>query len=131
MTSILTLDIEDTPGNLGKAARCLADNNVNIEGFNAFGGHVAFLTDNTDKAMSCLQKKGFTPKMQEVAPLSVPNQPGALAELAEGLGQAKVNIRSSFGTTRGDTGTIYLAVDNPKAAAPVLERYGPAQITSR
>ena len=53
--------------------------------------------------------------------ISVQNQPGAVAEIAKTLGNAKVNILSLLGTAQGTTGTVQLIVDDARRAKKALD----------
>jgi len=46
--------------------------------------------------------------------ISVQNQPGAVAEIARTLGNAKVNILALLGTAQGTTGTVQLVVEDAR-----------------
>ncbi len=127
-TRLVSTTIDDRPGQLGRIARCLADGSVNIEAFGAEAGRVTFLTNDPDRAASCLQEAGYRPHLAECFEVHLPNQPGQLATLGETLGKANVNILSSFGSAKD--GRIYLRVDNATAARPVLERFAPARVQS-
>ncbi len=52
---------------------------------------------------------------------TVQNHPGALAEIARTLGNAKVNILSLLGTAQGTTGTIQLIVEDTRRAKKALD----------
>jgi hypothetical protein len=53
--------------------------------------------------------------------ISVQNQPGAVAEIARTLGNAKVNILALLGTAQGTTGTVQLVVDDARRAKKALD----------
>jgi hypothetical protein len=53
--------------------------------------------------------------------ISVQNQPGAVAEIARTLGNAKVNILALLGTAQGMTGTVQLVVDDARRAKKALD----------
>ena len=57
----------------------------------------------------------------KVFTITVQNQPGAVATIAEALGSAKVNILALLGTAQGATGTVRLVVDDAKRAKKVLD----------
>lgn len=122
MTSTLTLNIADTPGSLGRTARVLSTAGINIDAFQADGGTCRFIVADGPKASAALRKAGIPCQANDCLEVRLPNQPGQLASLGEALGKAGVNIQSSFGAT-GD-GRVFLQVDKPAAAQPVLERFG-------
>jgi hypothetical protein len=53
--------------------------------------------------------------------IAVQNQPGAVAEIARTLGNAKVNILALLGTAQGMTGTVQLVVDDARRAKKALD----------
>ena len=48
--------------------------------------------------------------------IAVENRPGAVAEIAQALGKAKVNVLSLLGTARGMGGTIQLVAEDARRA---------------
>jgi hypothetical protein len=56
--------------------------------------------------------------------ITVDNRPGAVAEIAKTLGDAKVNILALLGTAQGTTGTVHCVVENPKQARKALAAAG-------
>ncbi|MGO9125713.1 MAG: hypothetical protein ACLP6G_12605 [Terriglobales bacterium] len=53
--------------------------------------------------------------------IAVDNRPGALAEIAKALGNAKANILSLIGTAQGTSGTIQLVAEDAKRAKKALD----------
>jgi hypothetical protein len=53
--------------------------------------------------------------------ISVQNQPGAVAEIARTLGNAKVNILALLGTAQGMAGTVQLVVEDARRAKKALD----------
>ena len=53
--------------------------------------------------------------------VAVQNQPGAVAEIARTLGNAKVNILALLGTAQGTTGTVQLVVEDARRAKKALD----------
>ena len=53
--------------------------------------------------------------------IAVDNQPGAVAEIAKTLGNAKVNILSLLGTAGGTAGTVQVVVDDARRAKKALD----------
>ncbi|MES2155640.1 MAG: ACT domain-containing protein [bacterium] len=112
----------DEPGTLGAAARVLYDQGINIEAFATEASGIRLRTSSPEKAVRVLSDAGYEPETVECFELHVPNQPGELARIGEALGKANVNIVSCFGSAAGGSGQIYLRVDDPETAAPILER---------
>jgi hypothetical protein len=53
--------------------------------------------------------------------ISIENHPGAVAEIARTLGNAKVNILALLGTAQGTTGTVELVVEDARRAKKALD----------
>jgi len=53
--------------------------------------------------------------------IAVENRPGAVAEIARTLGDAKVNILALLGTAQGTSGTVQLVVEDSKRAKKALD----------
>jgi hypothetical protein len=53
--------------------------------------------------------------------IAVQNQPGAVAEIARTLGNAKVNILALLGTAQGASGTVQLVVEDARRAKKALD----------
>ena len=53
--------------------------------------------------------------------IAVENRPGAAAEVARALGNAKVNILSLAATAQGTSGTIELVAEDPRRAKKALD----------
>jgi hypothetical protein len=53
--------------------------------------------------------------------ISVQNQPGAVAEIAKTLGNAKVNILALLGTAQGTAGTVQVVVEDARRAKKALD----------
>ena len=51
----------------------------------------------------------------------VENRPGAVAEIARTLGNAKVNILALLGTAQGTSGTVQLVAEDAKRAKKALD----------
>jgi len=48
--------------------------------------------------------------------IAVENRPGAVAEIARTLGDAKVNILALLGTAQGTSGTVQLVAEDSRRA---------------
>ena len=53
--------------------------------------------------------------------IAVENRPGAVAEIAKALGNAKVNVLSLLGTSQGTSGTIQLVAEDARRAKKALD----------
>ena len=53
--------------------------------------------------------------------ISIENRPGAVAEIARTMGNAKVNILSLLGTAQGASGRVELVVEDARRAKKALD----------
>jgi hypothetical protein len=53
--------------------------------------------------------------------ITIDNQPGAVAAIAQALGDAKVNILSLLGTAQGTAGSVQFIVDDARRAKKALD----------
>jgi hypothetical protein len=53
--------------------------------------------------------------------ISIENRPGAVAEIARALGNAKVNILTLLATAQGTTGTLELVAEDARRAKKALD----------
>jgi len=53
--------------------------------------------------------------------IAVENRPGAVAEIAKALGNAKVNVLALLGTAQGTSGTIQLVAEDARRAKKALD----------
>lgn len=116
--------IEDAPGSMGEAAALLSDVGVNIEAFAVDAAGARFLTDDPQGAVAALSMAGYTSLSVEVLTVDLPNRPGELARLGKVLGEAGVNIISTFGVTHDGDGRVYLRVDDKEKARRALRAMG-------
>lgn len=119
----LRVDHADKPGQLGRVSSILGDAGINIEGFGVWGGQTRLFVSDVDRAVELLSAAGMACDIVDVLRLHVPNEPGNLAEVAQSLGDAGINIDYAYTltpTVPGETAFV-LAVLDPGVAEDVLE----------
>lgn len=118
--------IEDRPGTLGQVADALGEAKVSIRAFMAATfdgrGFVRVVVDKPAVARKVFRKHGWETTEDEVVEVRVKDRPGALAEVADRLGEGGVNVLYAYvGTARSATHVnLYLAVTDSKAALKAL-----------
>ena len=118
----LRVHIADKPGVLGLVSVVLSEAGINIEGFAVWGGVARLFVSDTDRAQELLDNEGFPCAAADVLRLHLPDEPGNLAEVAEVLGSAGINIDYAYTVTPEQPGeaAFVLAVD-PKRAEGVID----------
>ena len=123
MVRQLVLRLQSRPGVLAHVLDALGHADVNVEGVCApetvGRGKMRLFVSDVAKAQVALQAAKIRCELEEAISVSLENRPGALAEAAQKLAQAKVNIKCAY-ATMGGTGpaTVILTVSNlPKAVA--------------
>jgi hypothetical protein len=121
----LVLNLQSKPGVLAHVAGILGKAGVNIEGVcaveTAGRGKIRLLVSDVAKAEAALKATKIRCGREEAISLSVENRPGVLAETAQRLAQAKVNIKCAYASA-GSAGpaALILTVSNLSKAVAVL-----------
>jgi len=119
----LVVNLQSKAGVLAKLAGILGKAGVNIEGICAVEaagrGKIRLLVSDVATAEATLKAAKIRFGREEGICVTLENRPGALAEAAEKVAKAKVNIKCAYATTTGAGQTaIVMAVSNlPKAVA--------------
>lgn len=118
--------VEDRPGVLGRVADALGGKRVSIRAFLAANmdgrGFVRLVVDKPAAARRVLAAHGWRTTEDDVLEVTMPDRPGALAEVADRLGAAGINIQYAYvGTAKSARRVnLYLAVADVAAAAKAL-----------
>ena len=119
----LVMNLQSKPGVLANVAGVLSKAGVNIEGIcaseTAGRGKIRLLVSDAGKAEAALKAAKIRCGREDAISVTLENRPGALAEAAQKLAQAKVNIKCAYATTTGaGQASVVLGVSNvPKALA--------------
>lgn len=117
----LVLNLQSKPGVLANVTGVLGKAGVNIEGIcaaeTAGRGKIRLLVSDAAKAEAALKAAKIRCGREEAVSVALENRPGALAEAAQKLAQAKINIKCAYATTAGaGPAAVILTVSNvPKA----------------
>ena len=121
----LVLNLESKPGVLAKVCRLLANAGVNITALyaaeTAGRGKVRILVSDRAEAREALEAAKYRVSEEPVLVLTLENRPGMMAEVAEKLAQAKINIKFVYSTAATQSGaTVVLSVSSVDKAAALL-----------
>ena len=113
----------NSPGQLGRLSSILGDAGINIEGFGVWKGETRLFVTDVDRASELLTEEGFRCQTADVLRLHVPDEPGNLAEVAQALGDAGINIDYAYTVTSSVPGeaAFVLAVIDPGSAEDLLD----------
>ena len=114
-------------GVIADISRVLADSDINIETISTEAlddkGTIALTTDNYDGALRALTNAGFKTVTDDSLLVSLRDEPGALAKVAEKLKQGGVNIQSlQIVDRRGDYTTVAILTDDRAKAEGLLDK---------
>ena len=111
-------------GVIADISRALADSGVNIETISAERqaeeGFITLTTDAYDDALRALTNAGFKTVSDDSLLLRIPDEPGALARVAERFKDAGVSIQSLHIVDRRDGYSIVAISANDRAKAESL-----------
>ena len=124
MTIDLTIELDNTAGELGRLGEALGAGHVNIEGLCAVtaGGPTAevhLLVENAEDAFIALGAAGISVTSErEVAVIDVDDRPGARGEVSRRLGAAGVNMTLVYFATQT---RLVIGADDLPGAKRILE----------
>lgn len=124
----LAIQLTNKPGDLARVAQALARRGVNVKALAALsleGRAVArILPDDIVTARSAFEAANVRFTESEVHLVLLENKSGVLANIAERLGEAGINLEALYVTgVAGDLVELAIASDNPKKAKKVLEEF--------
>ena len=114
-------------GVIADISRVLADSDINIETISTEAlddkGSISLTTDDYDGALRALTDAGFKTVTDDSLLVSLRDEPGALAKVAEKLKQGGVNIQSlHIVNRRGDYTTVAILTDDRAKAEGLLDK---------
>ena len=126
MTRIVVMAANEV-GVIADISRVLADNGINIETISAEAlgdkGAVTLTADDYDGALRALTDAGFKTVSDDALILSLRDEPGALARVAESLKEGGVNIQSLHILERRDgLTTVAISTDDRAKAEELVDR---------
>jgi hypothetical protein len=122
--------VENRPGTLGAIADALGTRKVDIRAFMAASldgkGFVRVVVDRPAVARKVFESLGWKTTVDDLVEVRIADRPGALARVADKLGNAGINIHYGYvGTARSASQvSLYLSVDEPAAALKILAKRG-------
>jgi len=123
----LSVFLANKPGALARLYHSFARAKVNLIAITVSDtvdhAVVRMVVDDPERAEALLEQHGVLVVDNDVLAIRLTNKPGALAQLAEKLANAKVNIEYAYGTagTGKNSSLLILRVNNLAKARKVLK----------
>lgn len=119
----ISIFIENQKGELAKATRFIADNNVNLRALSIADtqdfGILRIICDNPESAEAVLKEGGYITTVTDVLATAISDEPGSLATILEVLSEANVVVEYTYAFLSAKAGAymIFRVDDNQRAAA--------------
>lgn len=124
ITKEIQVPVPNKPGTLARVAEPIREAGVNILALCGWGeadkGTVMLLTDNNASALAALKKAGFAPTEKDVVTAVLANKVGTLAEAAQKLGRAEIDINYCYFTANSPNALVVLNTKNNAKAKEIL-----------
>ena len=119
--------VPDEPGSLARVTQALAEGEINIESIDGRQvgdlGVITLRTSNDDAALSALLQAGLRAITSDAIVFYLPDEPGALARVAQLFGQHHVNVRTIHILHRlADHAIVAVTTDNNEMACTLLDK---------
>ena len=130
MTSIktqLSVFLDNRPGTLARTCQSLASQGVNILALSISDtldhAVIRLVVDDAKKAVAILSGLKLSLQERDVILFDLPNKPGAIADIAQKLAQAGINLEYAYCATSvsQSAGAIVLRTNNLEETIDVLE----------
>ena len=118
--------LDNRPGTLSRTCQALAAARINIEALSILDtvdhAIVRMIVDKPKEAEQVLSKQNAMVQRHDVVVLDVPNEVGALAQIAERLAQAGINMEYAYCTSSSqhNAGAIVLRTNDLEATINAL-----------
>ena len=118
--------LDNRPGTLSRTCQALAAARINIEALSILDtvdhAIVRMIVDKPKEAEQVLSKQNAMVQRHDVVVMDVPNEIGALAQIAERLAQAGINMEYAYCTSSSqhNAGAIVLRTNDLEATINAL-----------
>ncbi len=120
----LSVFLENKPGVLAEVCKTLGDHDINIRGVSVSDrvdhAVVRLIVSDPHKAIHVLGEHGALVVETDVLVVKLPDQPGALGQLAAKFARAKINIEYAYGSSDDTQATVFMRVSDAKKALEIL-----------
>lgn len=123
---LVTVFVENKPGQTAHITKILADANVNIRWVTVASigpfGVMKFLVNDCQLAYEALKHAGHVAKLVEVIAVEVPDQPGGLHSVAKCLAKDQINLDNTSGFVANHRAILIIETAQLPAAYRALEK---------
>jgi hypothetical protein len=118
----ITAVLENRPGELASLCEALRAERVNITALMVVEGRARIMVDDSERACKVMESMGVSYTSAEVISLEIPDKPGAVAEVADKMARAGINIDYAFASTvpGQGTATVVFAVSDVDRASRLV-----------
>ena len=124
MLKQISVFLSNTPGILAKFTKVLMENDINLKALSvsetADFGILRILVDKTEECIKILKENNYLTTITDIVAVEVPDEPGALHQVAKILGDNNINIEYLYSTLIRENAMIVLRVDNNEKAIGIL-----------
>ncbi len=126
ITKQLSVFLENRPGGLARICNILSEAGLNIQALSVHDtvdhAIVRLVVDQPIKALLLLEQQGLYILEQDIVIISLDNRPGRLAELAQKVARADINIEYAYCTAmdRQEEGCLVLKTDSAERTLELL-----------
>ena len=123
----LSIFLENKKGRLYKALNVLAENNVNIQALTIADtsdfGILRLIVQKPEDAQKILEDNNFIVKINEVVPVEMQDQPGALTSILKVINDNNINLEYLYAvTSHSDKAILLLRTEDLNQLISVLKK---------
>jgi hypothetical protein len=107
----LYITLRNRPGSLAHLSQLFFQAGINVQAIMATGSGPKMIVDNTQKAISILEKNKIPFTTDEVLVFELTNKPGQIAQIAKKIAEAGINIDYIYGTANPDQPKGYFIIE--------------------
>ncbi len=125
---LVAVFVENKPGQTARITRLLADARMNIRWVTIANsgpfGVMKFLVPDPDAARDVLKRDGVMASFLEVLPVEVPDEPGAIHQVAECLAKNAINLDNTSGFVANQRAVVIVETHDIERARAALVQNG-------
>lgn len=126
----ISVFLENEPGKLAELTAVLSAQKINLRAISVAEasdfGIVRIIADDVFNAVTLLKSEHYICKITDVIAAEVSDEPGALADMIDVLGEEKINIEYMYAILGKKTKAAYMIIrtDDDAKAEKILEKKG-------